>query len=408
MRSRQWDRAAAVGSIRAHIWLYLSPASAAEDLALDASALLRLGEMDVLAVARVLFVLSDEVGEFLAAAPGLTRRLPTSAAEVEQRSTERIRGPVRWQSTLLARYASGTPNLYITAPTERIYSTPENELLAFMLNAVATLGEEIGWKSSTAPAGRLVEQRTAEAGRLASVRMLQGLGSRPIGRRDLARVRTGRHRRRFAPVLKAFERYQLLIEHLDRQAIRRIVEREGLVVQPNGVLFELVCLFEALAHLRASGWEMPSLKVFHGGLHVQAARGAALLDLWYQHLPRGLATGSRYAHTLEAHGLMHSASLRPDMVLRHQVVQDVRWLLIEAKMGEQRSAAGSTRAALADLLAYEAAFRTELDRQRGPIGLGIAWGSGLKPASGKHLLTTIDYLDAGLEAFLMAGAGGRN
>jgi hypothetical protein len=65
--------------VRDQIWRYVSPAVAPEAAAVDAAALLGLGETDALTIGRILFLLSDEVGLFLSDIPELLRRLPTSS-----------------------------------------------------------------------------------------------------------------------------------------------------------------------------------------------------------------------------------------------------------------------------------------------------------------------------------------
>ena len=56
----------------------------------------------------------------------------------------------------------------------------------------------------------------------------------------LARIRSGRHRRRYQAVLDAYGRYRLLAERLDRTTIRNAVETHGLMSRDDPTLFELV------------------------------------------------------------------------------------------------------------------------------------------------------------------------
>ena len=76
--------------------------------------------------------------------------------------------------------------------------------------------------------------------------------------------------------------------------------------------------------------------------------------------------------------------------------------MIEAKMGTKRSLERSARASLLDLLAYERAFTIGLDGMPSPVGLGIAWGSGLYPATSRHMLCTPDAIPEALEVFMSA------
>ena len=136
-------RAEQLRRIRDRIWLHLSPtAEFIEEVAPDAAALLQLGEIDLRQLARLHFVASREVGALLDALPRLIRRLSTTSVADEEWSTERLRGAVQWARTIGARAATGTPALYVIAPTQRAYQTPENELLAFVLDAISRLGRE--------------------------------------------------------------------------------------------------------------------------------------------------------------------------------------------------------------------------------------------------------------------------
>lgn len=403
MRTLAWDRGRILSQIRDRIWLYLSSSADTEELALEAGALLDLREQDVFAIARALFLLCDEVQAFLADVPDLLRRLPTSSAQVEERSAERIRGSIRWQATLLARRSSGMPNLYITAPAERAYQTPENELLVFLLDAITVLGQQIGWDASKGPAASVVNSRAADASRLLSSRMLTTIDRRPPSPRRLARVRTGRHRRRFQSALDLFERYETLIGHLHRPSLKDAVEQGGLVVQPNDKLFEIYVFFLVLDWLKHTGWTLPPPRVFRGGLKVTARRGNRSCDVHYQSVPRSLSRDSRYQETSIAHGFPGS-HLRPDLTIVETFGEATNTLMVELKMGTHRTAIKSVREALKDLLAYEASFEVGLANQTRPVGLGLAWGSGLAPVDHRIMLATVDHLTDGLELFLAATA----
>jgi len=398
VRTLPWRRDQVIAEIRDRIWLHLSPASATEDLVLEAGALLELSDRDVLAIARALFLLSPETQAFLDDVPELLRRLPTSSAQVEERSTERVRGLVRWPATLVAQRHSGMPNLYVTAPAERAYDTPENELLAFLLSAITILGQETGWQRSTGAAAMLANARSDEAARLLNSRMLSSLSQRQPTPRQLARVRSGRHCRRFASAIALYDRYEELINHLDPPSLKDAIENGALVVQPDDKLFEIYVFLLTLDWFRGQGWTLPGMHLYSGGLKETASLGERRVDIHYQSVPSSLSTGSRYRAIGNAHGL-RSSDLRPDLVLVEYGTPD-RHLIVELKMGTTRSAVSSARAALLDLLSYDASFTDAVGEQEGPAGLGVVWGRGLKAVDGRHLLASSDHLGTGLECFL--------
>jgi hypothetical protein len=133
----KWDRQTIITELRREIWRHLTQAAQSEeDILLHAATLLQMSAADVRTLAQLQFVLSSEVERLLHGMPSLARRLTTTTAGDLETSTERILGPIRWSETFSARAASGLPNLFVTAPTRRVYDTPENQLLVFALDAL--------------------------------------------------------------------------------------------------------------------------------------------------------------------------------------------------------------------------------------------------------------------------------
>jgi hypothetical protein len=212
------------------------------------------------------------------------------------------------------------------------------------------------------------------------------------------RVRSGRFRRRYQPVLDAYDRYAALVGRLDRRAIRQAVETYGVVSRDDPTLFELYSTFETLDALRALGWKLGRLGLFRGSLRIGGSRGGERLEVRYQGVPRLLRTSSTYRHMQIAHGIA-PGMLRPDLVVRHTAKGVDRWLLIEMK-GGARSVDESARAALRDLLGYRTAFSAVLGKQDGPYGLGIAWGAELLPSVGSNvMLCTPECITQAVQAF---------
>ena len=267
-----------------------------------------------------------------------------------------------------------------------------------MLRAVRTVGERSGWSTSQSrEAGSIVAQRTQEASKWLQSRMLQNVEERTPTDRSLARIRSGRHRRRFEAALDAFDVYVSLVDHLDVPALRSVVEKGGLVTQESSVLFEILSLFRILDALDGWGWSLTPLGRVSSGLVSVATRRSQILDVYYQHAPKDLKAGSSYGAILKDHDVPRSG-LKPDVILRFQDGNDVRWLLVECKM--RRSVEDAARAALFDLLAYQEAFSNGLTGSSPPVGLGIAWGSDLLPAAeGPHMLCTPDTIAQAIQLF---------
>jgi hypothetical protein len=400
MRTLPWVRNDLIAEIRHDLWRYLTPAASIENELLEAASLLQMRPHELRRLGRLQFLISEELGALLQQLPFLTRRLATTTANEEEWSPERIRGAIQWGRTIGVRQATGIQHMYVTAPARRAFQTAENELLVTVLDAIVLLGRQSGWHhSESADVGKLISSRVAQAERWLQTRALLEVQRRPMTATKLARIRSGRHRRRYQAVLDAYNRYRLLAERLDRATIRNAVETYGLVSRDDPTLFELTCTFRTMRTLRELGWRLDRLGVFAGSLRLNGKKSSSRLELTYQATPTGLSRGSTYRAIQRAHAIS-PGGLRPDLVIRRYGDSPESWLLIEVKGGE-RTVQQSARAATFDLLAYRTAFAAVLDRQQTPFGLGIAHGAEL-PASptADVMLCTPDTLAAALKRFL--------
>ena len=380
MRRRAWDRTQALDRLRSDVWRYLSPAASSHgELEVEAAALLQMSPIELRRLGLAYFVLSDEVRALLDAMPRLVRQLANTTERIEEWSADRVRGPVQWSATFAARAATGIPTVHVTSPARRAFETPENDLLVEALRSIAGAGRRSGWhRSDAADAGRTVRDRVADAERWLMTRMLAELRVRPVTASVVRRVRTGRRRRRYAPAVEVVLLYRALVRRVDPTLLRTVVESHGLASRKPDVLLELETAFAMERQLRADGWHLSHPGLVAGGQFVVGTRGSDKVTLFYQHAPPELAKGSRYRQVQEMHAFASVGALRPDFVVRFDGAERARWLLVEVK-GVERPVEYSARAAALDLLAYRRAFGTVLDHQSGPYGLGVAWGSDLRP-----------------------------
>jgi hypothetical protein len=394
-----WDRADLIRETQERIWLYLSQVSSIEQLILEAAALLQLPTQAIYRLAALQYLTSTELGRLLDDLPALMRRLATTTTAEEEWSTERIRGAIQWPTTIALRNATGMPHLYITHPTRRAYQTPENEMLKILLDEAARLGRASGWSGSTSEqVGKMIATRTATAERWRHNRMLSEVERRPITPPKLARIRSGRHRRRYDSALQAWAAYQNLVERLDRDAICQAIQDHAIIATDTPTLFEILCTFETIDCLDAAGWHVEPLHLFEGGLQLKAARHGEILELHYQGTPRPLGAGSLYMSTKRAHHLPGPGH-RPDIVLRRRSLGTDQWLVIEVKGGKYEVARYAI-AALQDLLAYRRSFEPALS-QATRYGVGIAFGRELVPDLGAEVaLCTPDVLPKALAPFI--------
>lgn len=239
MRYRDWDRTARITEVRDQIWKYLSPASRFEGQGLlDAGALLQWSEDDASRLGELQFLLCRETGEFLKLANKLIRKLATTSEPEEERTGQRLRGPVQWNRTLSLRSSTGNQQTYYTTPARRVFQTPENELMVHVLDAIVTAAQHSGWsgKKRKQEAVAEVRDRLDRAESLLAHPQLSGIDRVSPRPRAVARVRCGRHAERYRTVLSAYDKFTSLVEQVDRQAVREAVEEAGLVTAEEFIL----------------------------------------------------------------------------------------------------------------------------------------------------------------------------
>lgn len=184
------------------------------------------------------------------------------------------------------RAAAGAPNLFVTTPTRRAFNTPENQVLAFALFAIAEFGRRTGWHrgAATGPA-RDIHDRVAEATRWLQARQFVDVPKVPPASTTISRVRTGRARLRYRKALEVVELYQRYIARLDRDAIRDAVEHRALIASRDSVLLELHCAFDTIKTLRHLGWQAPTNGILWLPVIFRGHRNEAKVEVFYQATP---------------------------------------------------------------------------------------------------------------------------
>ena len=381
MHTPPWSRDAAIEAVGADIWRYLTHVARSEpELQLDAAALLQMPPSELLTLAHAHFILSPDVSRLLESMGGLMRRLATTTVDEEERSADRIRGPIQWGPTLAAQTGTGIRHVYVTAPARRAFDTPENQVLVAALAAIVDVGRRTGWdRLGEAHLAGEVRRRRLEAQEWLSRRALSAVAPRPPSPRMLNRVSTGRARRRYQPAVEVLRRHQAMVRRLEPAAIRTAIEEHALVTSNDDVLFELLCGFGIERALQRDGWKISAPGLLPARRFLTARRGDTRLEVYYQRGDLPLAKGALYEQVQREHGFPTVSRLRPDFVLRIENADGHRWVVVEVKGGPKRSVRDSARAALLDLLAYRRDYDAILDDTPHPYGLGIAWGAKLDP-----------------------------
>ena len=132
------ERAVLVVQVRAELPAFLAPAATERpDPAGDVSALLNLHERDLKRLVAVHLLLSEPVRKFLSGLRGGLRRPITSSLRPKELARS-VRGPIDWSATFAHRAARGGDRTqYIVRPARRIFDTPENRVLVWLLHRLA-------------------------------------------------------------------------------------------------------------------------------------------------------------------------------------------------------------------------------------------------------------------------------
>lgn len=183
----------------------------------------------------------------------VTRTLPLLLRQL-QRTTQRervpfqgqVRGRVDWPATYKARAQNdANPALFVCRPPHRQHDTPENQLLKFLLNAVAQQMEQIDpvmltavhWTSggASAPdwlAKRINDMRYQLRVAQSHVRLRQVETPAKITPRHLLKARASKTEL-YGQAADLIVRYQQLIEQADWTAVRPILAQTILLPTPG-------------------------------------------------------------------------------------------------------------------------------------------------------------------------------
>jgi len=340
-----------LAEVQALLAAYLAPTAAAlPDPVGDAKALLDLAHGDLERVVCVHLLLSREVTDLLKRMRAGLRR-PATASVRPPEADRAIRGPVDWAATHARRAAGGDRTTYVTRPARRIFATPENQVLAWLLEQLdaaggAALGGKVasdGWLAGIAHARAAV--RNARR-----VGWLRGIEARRPDAAVLKRLAVARSAfyRQVGTVASAVQRWR---EQPSGEELAELLCRWWFRPARNAELFEAAVALR-LANAFHDAAESPrELRLLVGGEQPAAAFARYRLpdgdevSLWRHHWP----TDAVSAHTqaLSEHRMRASATC-PDLVVQRRGAR-ADTVVLELKASRRRSYLG---AGLRQLLGY--------------------------------------------------------
>jgi hypothetical protein len=317
------ERAVYLAEIKAQLPAFLSSVSTERiEVLADVSVLLNLSASDLNKVVAAHLGLSDEVRELVRDLPQGLRRPITASVSAKIRS-QSIRGPVDWADTIRLRAEGGLPSEFVMRTPRRIFDTPENQALGYLLDRLeaelrrvvpARAGESAGVFN-----GGWLEEISHSAARIRVARKhhwLRGVASqRPSSRvhKRLQAARSRFYRKRLPAGFAVLSKY---VESPTPANITELLSRRYFEPQRDWQLFELF-----IALRLASAFEQRSLGKRRIRMMVGAGRSpyarylmpdGGEVWLWYQAWPPD-AGNSVQLVTLAKHSINTSSS-RPDLV----------------------------------------------------------------------------------------------
>jgi hypothetical protein len=346
------ERAALLDEVRYHLPAFLS-SSAVErvDPVGDVTELLNLRAGDLRRVVAIHVGLSAQVTAF-AAGLRVGLRRPITSSTRPRVVTQAVRGSIDWGATIRLRSTSAAAGLYVVRPARRVFDTPENRALAWVLQRLEAELIEVAPDARAAPtgwSGRLQGNLRA----IQAARRHPWLREIPPQRPDaatlkrLAAARTMFYKLLLPEVLRAMRRW---IDHPSPADITELLCTRYFEPSRTWQLFELVIalrLARAFAGVSV-GKRRGRLLTGTGRTPFASYRlsnGSEIL-LWYQAWPH--AAGASLQTAARARHRIASGGTRPDIVIERR--NDVpALLLLELKATRSPSYLGQ---GLSQLLGY--------------------------------------------------------
>lgn len=320
-----------LGEVRHHLPLFLAPAaSERHDPLGDVEGLTGLHPEDMRRVIATHVCLSEAVSDLVGVLPSGLRRPVTSSVRPRE-VTQAVRGPVDWAATVRARAGAGSdPTLFVVRPGRRVFDTPENRALAWVLREleVAAL-RALRLVAGAAPSGTEAEWQARLAHVLLAIRrawrvewLREVTPERPDARtlQRLAATRLAFYRVHVGRVARTL----LAAQRPGEKALVQILCERYFVPDKAWRLFEvMVALRLARAFAQASGGPRLARLLMGADGNDPYARyrlpDGDQVQLIYQGWPASPGPSRRWT-TAKRHGF-YPGSTQPDLMIRRTGAQ---------------------------------------------------------------------------------------
>ena len=212
----------------------------------DVRELLNLEEKDLERVIAIHECLDEAVLDFAASLRDGLRR-PITSSERPAEVSQAIRGPIDWSATTARRaFEAGNPSLFVVRPAQRIFDTPENRALVWLIGRLEAAVSTARISASDLDEAPEAEQGWAERiellrtqlGAARRVTWLRGVRPEEPGPRTLKRLRAAR-RSFYAEKTRAAIETVLLLRNPPDETLIQVLAQRYFVPDRTWRLFEV-------------------------------------------------------------------------------------------------------------------------------------------------------------------------
>jgi len=321
------ERAGLLAEIKTQLPAFLGAATTERVEVLDdVSALLDLRAPDLRKIVAVHLALTTEVRELVAALPrGL--RSPITASITTRSATKAIRGSIDWAETIRLRGRGGLANDFVVRSPRRVFDTPENRALGYLLERLDTelrhvLPARVDQRAGTYNASWL-QEIADEIVRLRAARRhhwLRGVASARPTSRVHQRLRAARSSFYSVLIPRALASISTYSEDPSPAAITELLAQRYFEPERDWQLFELAVALRLAKAFQTRSTAKRKRRMLIGAGRSPFARylmpDGAEVWLWYQAWPTD-AADSAHMDALSRYGIEGSPS-RPDLVAQRR------------------------------------------------------------------------------------------
>jgi hypothetical protein len=368
-------------NVKRYLGLYVQASATIEELKNVVTYLTKLENKEIDYLSTVHFLLSEEVKVFVDTVPKILRRFSHSTQKENITHKGFVKGRIDWNMTIKERCANGyDQTIFVCRPTSRIYNLPENQLLKFVLVQIRRLIDETAVLPPIEEKNISLAELRTEDGKekwtdrlswlkynvnnaLTNIHLREVDIPDQVNERMIRRAQTARNKD-YELAADSYSVHQKLIQEIDKQALKEIIEKRVLEPLERDSLYELYVLFEVMDSL-GEPKEINLIRPKAESIGTYEVEGETV-RVYFQKAS-GVLEESEYTQIFEDYDIDVSLR-RPDIVLKFE--KRNRLLIIEVKRTRD---ADYIIDSVYKVLGYLADFHNHFPPEQKPKGLLVVW-----------------------------------